>query len=306
MKTIFTPPGYRLELVASEPMIQDPILIDFDPDGRLWAIEMPGFMPDLPATTERDPTGRIVVLEDVDDDGKMDKRTIFLDGLVLPRALKVLDRGVLVGEPPNLWLARDTNGDLRADTKELVTDTYGQREAGPEHNANGLMWGLDNWIYTSEHDSYLRLKNGRFEVQKTLSRGQWGLSMDDGGRIYRNTNEAALFVDLVPARYFMRHPGLLRTRGAYESLNSEGVNTVWPVRPTRGVNRGYQERRAAARWPAGAVHVGQRADGVSRRPAPAGALRQRLRRRAGRQSRLPADRQRRRDRAESAEGVRGR
>jgi mono/diheme cytochrome c family protein/glucose/arabinose dehydrogenase/HEAT repeat protein len=241
MKTIFTPPGYRLELVASEPMIQDPILIDFDPDGRLWAIEMPGYMPDLPATTEYDPTGRVVVLEDVDDDGKMDKRTIFLDGLVLPRALKVLDRGVLVAEPPNLWLARDTNGDVRADTKELVTDTYGQRNAGPEHNANGLMWGLDNWLHTSEHDSYLRLKNGRFEVQKTLSRGQWGLSMDDGGRIYRNTNEAALFVDLIPARYFMRHPGLLRTRGAYESLNSEGVNTVWPVRPTRGVNRGYQE-----------------------------------------------------------------
>jgi mono/diheme cytochrome c family protein len=241
MKAIFTPPGYHLELVASEPMIQDPILIDFDPDGRLWAIEMPGYMPDLPATTERNPTGRIVVLEDVDDDGKMDKRTVFLEGLVLPRALKVLDHGVLVGEPPNLWLARDTDGDLRADTKELVTDTYGQRQAGPEHNANGLMWGLDNWMYTSEHDSYLRLKNGRFDVQKTLPRGQWGLSMDDGGRIYRNTNEAALFVDLVPARYFMRNPGLLRTRGAYESLNSDAVNAVWPVRPTRGVNRGYQD-----------------------------------------------------------------
>jgi len=241
MKKIVTPPGYRLELVASEPLIQDPILIDFDPDGRLWAIEMPGFMPDLPAASERNPTGRIVVLEDVDDDGKMDKRTVFLDGLVLPRALKVLDRGVLVGEPPNLWLARDTDGDLRADSKELVTDTYGQREAGPEHNANGLMWGLDNWMYTSEHDSYLRLKNGRFEVRKTLPRGQWGLSMDDGGRIYRNTNEAPLFVDLVPARYFMRHPGLLRTRGAYESLNSDGLNAVWPVRPTPGVNRGYQD-----------------------------------------------------------------
>ncbi len=241
MKTIFTPPGYRLELVASEPMIQDPILIDFDPAGRLWAIEMPGFMPDLPATTEREPTGRIVVLEDVDDDGKMDKRTVFLDRLVLPRALKVLDHGVLVGEPPNLWLARDTDGDLRSDTKVLVTDTYGQLQAGPEHNANGLMWALDNWMHTSEHDSYLRFKNGQFEVRKTLSRGQWGLSMDDGGRIYRNTNEAALFVDLVPARYFMRHPALLRTRGAYESLNSDALNAVWPVRATPGVNRGYQD-----------------------------------------------------------------
>jgi len=96
-------------------------------------------------------------------------------------------------------------------------------------------------MHTSEHDGYLRYKHGRFEVQKTLSRGQWGLSMDDAGRIYRNTNEAALSVDLVPERYFMRHPGLLRTRGAYESLNSDGVNAVWPVRPTRGVNRGYQD-----------------------------------------------------------------
>ena len=69
------------------------------------------------------------MLEDTNDDGRMDKRTVFLDGLVLPRALKVLDRGVLVGEPPNLWLARDTNGDLQADTKELVVDTYGRASA---------------------------------------------------------------------------------------------------------------------------------------------------------------------------------
>jgi mono/diheme cytochrome c family protein len=241
MKTFFMPPGYRVELVASEPMIQDPILIDFDPDGRLWAIEMPGYMPDLPATGEHNPTGRVVVLEDTNDDGRMDKRTVFLDGLVLPRALKVLDHGVLVAEPPNLWLAHDTNGDLRADSKEQVTDTYGQRDAGPEHNANGLMWGIDNWLYTSEHDGYLRWKNGRFEVRKTLARGQWGLSIDDAGRIYRNTNEAALFVDLVPAAYFVRNPNLVRTRGLYESLQNDEVNTVWPVRPTPGVNRGYQE-----------------------------------------------------------------
>ena len=155
-------------------------------------------MPDLPATTERDPTGRIVVLEDVDDDGKMDKRTIFLDGLVLPRALKVLDRGVLVGEPPNLWLARDTNGDLVADSKDVVTKTYGQAEANVEHNENSLLWALDNWMYTAEGTTLLRLKDGAFDVRKTLSRGQWGATQDDAGRVYRNTNSAALFVDVVP------------------------------------------------------------------------------------------------------------
>src|SRR3954470_636852 len=241
MKTFFMPPGYLVGLVAREPMIEEPILIDWDPDGRMWVIEERGYMQDLPATNEREPIGRISVLEDTDNDGKMDKKTVFMDGLVLPRALKVLDHGVLVGEPPHLWLARDTNGDLKADTKELVVDTYGQELGNIEHNANSLTWALDNWMYTSEHNGYLRLKDGKFEYQQTLSRGQWGATQDDAGRIYRNTNEAALFVDLLPARYFMRNPNLIRTRGSYESLQSEEVNRVWPVRPTRGVNRGYQD-----------------------------------------------------------------
>ena len=85
MKTMVLPPGYRLELVASEPMIQEPVAIDWDPSGRLWVIEMPGYMEDMPATTELQPTGRISVLEDTNDDGKMDKKTVFLDKLVLPR-----------------------------------------------------------------------------------------------------------------------------------------------------------------------------------------------------------------------------
>jgi mono/diheme cytochrome c family protein len=241
MKTFFMPPGYHVELVASEPMIEEPILIDWDADGRLWVVEQRGYMQDLTATNERAPLGRISVLEDTDGDGKMDKKTVFMDGLVQPRALKVLDHGVLIGEPPHLWLARDTNGDLVSDTKELVVDTYGTALANVEHNANSLTWALDNWMYTSEHNGYLRLKNGKFEYQPTLARGQWGASQDDAGRIYRNTNEAALFVDLLPARYFMRNPNLLRTRGSYESLQNPDINTVWPVRPTRGVNRGYQD-----------------------------------------------------------------
>ena len=122
LKTIFMPPGYHLELVASEPLVQDPVVIDWDPDGRLWVVEMVGYMNDIQATGEHNPLGRVVVLEDTNDDGTMDKRTVFADGLVLPRALKVLDHGVLVGEPPNLWLMKDTNGDLKADTKELVTE----------------------------------------------------------------------------------------------------------------------------------------------------------------------------------------
>jgi mono/diheme cytochrome c family protein/glucose/arabinose dehydrogenase len=238
----YMPPGYRVELVASEPLIQDPVMIDWDGQGRMWAVEMPGYMPDINAKGEHEAIGKIVVLEDTNNDGRMDKRTVFQDGFVLARWLKVLDRGVLVAEPPNLWLLQDTNGDLRADRKELVTDKYGRKEANVEHNANSLLWALDNNIYTSEIDIDLRLKNGKFDVRKTLSRGQWGITQDDAGRIFRNTNESALHVDLIPAHYYMRHPNLLRTRGSYESLTGPNgeLNETWPIRPTRGVNRGYQ------------------------------------------------------------------
>lgn len=242
MATFVLPPGYRVELVASEPMVIDPVAMDWDLEGRLWVVEMPGYMPDMAATGELNPVGRIVVLEDSDEDGRMDKRTVFMDGLVLVRSIKVLEHGVLLGEPPDLWLAKDTNGDLKADSKERVTNVYGRRDANVEHNANSLFWALDNWMYTSEVDMDLRLTASGFEIRRTLARGQWGVTQDDAGRIFRNTNENVLHVDFVPAKYFVRHPALLRTRGLYDSLSGDNreANRVWPARPTPGVNRGYQ------------------------------------------------------------------
>ena len=241
LKTFYMAPGYHLELVASEPLIQEPVALDWDLQGRLWAVEMPGFMADLTGSNEHDPIGRVVVLEDTNGDGAMDRRTVFADHLVLARSLKVLDRGVLVAEPPNVWLMRDTNGDLRADDKQLVTAEYGRFDADPQNNANGFYWALDNRMYTAGlADVQLRLKDGVFEVQRTLQRGEWGVAQDDAGRIYRNTNESAVHVDLVPTYYYARNPNLLRTRGSYERLSDDEANTVWPVRPNPGTNRAYQ------------------------------------------------------------------
>jgi glucose/arabinose dehydrogenase len=243
LETFYLPPGYHVELVASEPLIQDPVAIDWDLEGRLWAVEMPGFMADITGSNEHDPIGRVVVLEDRNADGVMDRRTVFADGLVLARSVKVLDRGVLVAEPPNVWLMRDTDGDLRMDVKELVTDRFGRRETDPENNANAFHWALDNWMYSAgQAFTQLRLKQGAFEVGATLARGEWGVAQDDAGRIYRNTNESALHVDYVPTAYFARNPSLLRTRGSYERLadDANALNTVWPVRPNPGTNRAYQ------------------------------------------------------------------
>ena len=144
MKTFSLPPGYRLELVASEPMIESPILMDFDADGRLWVLEMLTFLPDTSGRDSNEPLNRVSVLEDTNGDGMMDKKTVFADKLLMPRALKVLEQGVLVGEPPNVWLLKDTDGDLKADTKEQIVSTYGNPKGGIEHNANSLYWAMDN------------------------------------------------------------------------------------------------------------------------------------------------------------------
>ena len=166
------PEGYRLELVAAEPLVQDPVAVDFDADGRMYVVEMRGFMPNLQGTGEDRPVGRIVVVEDTNDDGVMDKKTVFLDSLVLPRAVKVLERGVLVGAPPNLFLARDTTGDLKADVKTLVRSDYGTLTSNPEHNANGLLWGIDNWIHNANWEGMFRLRPDGFAVRRTPSLGQ--------------------------------------------------------------------------------------------------------------------------------------
>jgi mono/diheme cytochrome c family protein len=245
MKQFYLPPGFHAELVAAEPLIQDPIAIDWDADGRMWVVEYPEYVPDLQTPEPNlDPIGRIVVLEDTDNNGKMDKRTVFADALVQARAVKALDHGILVLEPPNVWLMHDTNGDLKMDTKELVGTDYGRRDGGVEGNANSFEWGLDNYLHSAGSNvTYsLRLKDGVFDRRPTLSRGEWGVGQDDFGRIFRNHSESTLQVDLVPTPYYARNPGMVRTRGSDEVLtnDSDNINEVWPVRPNPGTNRSYQ------------------------------------------------------------------
>ncbi|HWJ55337.1 MAG TPA: PVC-type heme-binding CxxCH protein, partial [Vicinamibacterales bacterium] len=239
LKTFRLAPGYRLELVASEPLVADPVWMDMDPEGRLWVVEMRGYMPTFDGKGEDAPVGKVVVLEDTDGDGRADKRTVFLDGLVQPRTIKVLEHGVLVIAPPQLILARDTDGDLKADTREVLRSDVGVKGANPEHSPNSLLWAMDNWLYTSEFATDYRWTRGGLESAKTLSRGQWGISMDDTGRIYRNWNDDPLHVDYTPGRLLARNPSAVRTRGVYEPVTTD--LEVWSARPTPAVNRGYRD-----------------------------------------------------------------
>ncbi|HEY0266604.1 MAG TPA: c-type cytochrome, partial [Rhizomicrobium sp.] len=241
VKTFHMAPGYQVQLVASEPLVVDPIIAEFDGDGRLWVVEMQGYAVGKAMVNMTEPVGDVAILEDTNHDGVFDKRTVFADKLVLPRALKILDHGcALIGEPPNLVKACDTNGDLVADTREVIKDGFG-RLGNIEHSANGLFWGMDNTINVSEHNyNVLPLDGGKFQIVPNLVRGQWGVTQNDGGLIFRDVNTDPLFVDYIPSKYFVRNPDVTRTRGLYENLVDQEKSAVWPVHPTPGVNRGYR------------------------------------------------------------------
>jgi len=241
VKTFRMAPGFQVQLVASDPLVTDPIVAEYDGDGRLWVIEMKGYAVGEKMVNMTEPVGDVVILEDTDGDGVFDKRTVFQDKLVLPRALKILDHNcALIGEPPNLVKSCDTNGDLKADTKEVVKDGFG-RVGNIEHAANALYWSMDNTINISEHNyNVLPAGNGKFESVPNLVRGQWGVTQNDGGIVFRNFNTDPLFADYVPAKYYVRNPDLTRTSGLYVNLVDQAKSAVWPVRPTLGVNRGYR------------------------------------------------------------------
>jgi mono/diheme cytochrome c family protein/glucose/arabinose dehydrogenase len=239
LKTLRLAPGFRAELVASEPLLFDPVALALGPDGRMWVVEMRAFMPNVEGTGENAPIGTIAVLEDTNADGRMDRRTEFAGGFVLPRAIALVADGVLVAEPPNLWFLRDINHDGKADDRQLVASDYGN-PSNPEHSANGLLWGMDNWIYSANHTTRFRYTRGEWQREATSFRGQWGITQDDFGQLYFNNNSVALYTDVLPAEYLRRNPHLANARGAGVQLAGSSEISVWPGRVTTGVNRGYQ------------------------------------------------------------------
>ena len=245
MKTFQLAPGFRIELVASDPLIEDPVAMTIGPDGRMWVVEMRGFMADLDGRGEAAPVGRVVVLEDTHGDGHMDKRTVFLDNLVLPRAIMLIGDGVLVGAPPHLWYCRDTKGDGHATEKIEIANNFGMQSdpmrpevANPEQAPNSPQWALDNWIYSAHFTRRFRYDGGKWTSDVTTFRGQWGLNADDYGHFFYNSNQDPLRVDILPSQYLGRNPDWTHRDGVNVQVYTNQF--VWPIRVNPGVNRGYR------------------------------------------------------------------
>ncbi len=237
LETFFVEPGYSLELVAAEPLVNDPVAVTWDEHGRLWAAEMWAYMPDSDGTGEHEPVSRVVILQDDDGDGQMDRSTVFLDQLVLPRAIAIVKGGALIADPPNLYYCQDTDGDLVSDSKTIIT-TYAA-EGNVEHAENGLLRGIDNWIYNAKSDRRFKFQDGKLTEEPTYFRGQWGITQDDYGRPYYNNNSFYLYGDLIPWEGVNAHPG----RPSWSGINAPVApdQSVFTARVNTGVNRGYRE-----------------------------------------------------------------
>ena len=232
-------PGYRVELVAAEPLVHDPVQIAFDADGSIWVVEMRGYMPNADGENEHEPTGRVVRLRDTDGDGRMDVSEVFMDHLILPRAIAPAMGGVLMVEPPNLKLCRDLDGDGEADDIQTLVAGFAGLE-NPEHAGNGLRYGIDNWYETSQHHQAFKLDGDKLETRSVRGHGQWGVARDDLGRLYYSPNSDPLITDAYPKHYSARNAVSNGLPGVPKRIAHD--KRTWPVRMTPGVNRGYQKR----------------------------------------------------------------
>jgi mono/diheme cytochrome c family protein len=236
IKKMYLEDGFEIKLVAAEPLVISPVAINFDDRGRIWACEMTNYMPDTSGTGEDKPSGKIVILEDTNKDGVMDSRKVFMDNLVLPRALCLIENGILVAEPPNLWYVEISND---KPVKKTLVDAKYAAGGNPEHQANGLFRALDNWIYSANCNSRYRKKGSKWLIERTHSRGQWGISQDNDGRMFYNNNSQNLLGDYFAPAFGAGNPNQKGVAGFEEKIVAD--NRVYPSRPTPGVNRGYME-----------------------------------------------------------------
>ena len=229
--------GFVVEAVCAEPLVEDPVALSFDEDANMWVVEMRGYMHDKEGGGEDQPLGRIKVVKDLNQDGKYDSAYVFLDSLIMPRTVAIVKGGMLLIEPPGLFFVENNNG--KAGKRSIIDSAFAET-GNVEHQPNGLLNGIDNWYYCTSSDKRVKNINGKWIVEKTRSRGQWGITTDDEGRLLYNNNSVMLMADNFLPGTFPINPNHRSVSGKVSSVRIAD-NRVYPRRATEGVNRGYQK-----------------------------------------------------------------
>lgn len=228
LTSIVVPKGYTLELVAAEPMVKDPVAFDWDEAGRLWVVEMADYP--LGMDNKGKAGGRVRLLSDTNGDGRYDQSSLIADGLNYPNGILTWRDGAIVTAAPDILFLRDGNGDGVMEKEVLLT---GLSEGNQQLRANGLRWGLDNWVYVAaggHHGGYpantkvrstrngnkvvavgsrdFRFKPDTGEVEPQSGPSQFGRNRDAWGNWFGTQNSRPLWHYVLPDHYLRRNPHL--------------------------------------------------------------------------------------------------
>ncbi len=248
LNKLHTAPGYKIELFASEEDFADlanPVQLSFDNQGRLWVATMPSYPHYRPG--DQKPNDKLIILEDTDQDGKADKQTTFADGLHLPLGFELSPEGVYLSQGTNLMLLTDTDGDDRADTREVLLSGFDDHDTHHAHSAytadpsGAIYMGEGIFLHTNVETPYgpVRATNGGFyryqpqrhQLERTAQLpipNPWGIAFDDWGQNF--------FADTSNPDVHWMMPGTVKPRYATAMPKSRNlVEEAHRVRPTSGL-----------------------------------------------------------------------
>ena len=235
-------PGFRIELIASEPLVTDPVYFDWDAQGRLWVVEMRDYP--LGIDGKGKPGGVVKLLQDTNGDGVYDKATLFLEDVAFPSSLMPWGKGLLIAAAPDIFYAEDTDGDGRADLRKVILTGFVQ--GNQQHRVNGFEWGLDGWVYAANGDSGgsvrslatgktvaisgrdIRFRPDTGELETVSGQTQFGRRRDDWGHWFGNNNPTWLWQVMLPEHYLRRNPQLAVKRVSHILANYTNSTRVFP------------------------------------------------------------------------------
>ncbi|MFC4871003.1 PVC-type heme-binding CxxCH protein [Negadavirga shengliensis] len=254
---------FVVELFAAEPHIWDPVDLVFDEDGNAYAVEMP----DYPYKPEEGKgKGRIKRLLDTDGDGTIDRSSVFAEGLPDATSLFPWKGGLLVTSAPHIYYLKDTNGDGKADVKEVLFSGFFDNNS--EAQITNLRLGVDNWIYAANNgqpgevtpgkrpdatplnmrgaDFRFRLDKDAFELESGTA--QFGQTLDDWGNKFFTQNTLHIQQAVIPRRYLERH-GYLSSMSVNQNISDHDFAMhqltpppYWRAERTRRRNIQFQEQ----------------------------------------------------------------
>ena len=241
LKALQVEPGVEVQLVAAEPMVFDPVAITFDRFGKMYVVEYGDYPVGAP---EGKPSlTRVVMLEDTDGDGRMDKRHIFADHILFAHSLMAYKDGILVGAQTKLLYLKDTDGDHKADIKKVLYDGF--KPAHPQMQIGSPRWGMDNWVYcnygpgeiVSEKKTEKPFKMPRLDFRfnpltmefgPDSGMGQFGNTIDRWGNRFFCTNRNPAKTTIFDYATMKRNPYAIVPKAEYDVALAGGDAKVYP------------------------------------------------------------------------------